>query len=58
MPGVPAAHRALGAAEFVAAALADCLDAGRHLFLFQAATDLTICFAAAWLLQKTIRHTP
>ena len=49
---------ALGAGEFVAAALADCLDAGRHLFLFQAATDLTICFAVAWLLQKTIRHTP
>ena len=55
-----------GAGEFVAAALADCLDAGRHMFLFQAATDLTVGFAAAWLAQKTaqkmaqkaIRHTP
>jgi hypothetical protein len=53
---------ALGLGEFALAALGDSLDAGRHLFLFQAATDLTICFAAAWLLQKgfpkTIRHTP
>ena len=52
---------ALGAGEFAAAALADSLDAGRHLFLFHAATDLTVCFAAAWLvqkIQKTIRHTP
>jgi hypothetical protein len=53
---------ALGLGEFALAALGDSLDAGRHLFLFQAATDLTICFAAAWLVQKgfprTIRHTP
>ncbi|MCX6630586.1 MAG: hypothetical protein NTW28_23470, partial [Candidatus Solibacter sp.] len=53
---------ALGAGEFAAAALVDSLDAGRHLFLFHAATDLTVCFAAAWLvqklLQKTMRHTP
>jgi hypothetical protein len=53
---------ALGLGEFALAALGDSLDAGRHLFLFHAATDLTICFAAAWLLQKglpkTIRHTP
>ena len=59
---------ALGAGEFAAAALADSLDAGRHLFLFHAATDLTVCFAAAWLIEKwqaqkwpvpkTIRHTP
>ena len=53
---------ALGLGEFTLAALGDSLDPGRHLFLFHAATDLTICFAAAWLLQKglpkTIRHTP
>jgi hypothetical protein len=53
---------ALGLGEFTLAALGDSLDAGRHLFLFHAATDLTICFAAAWLIQKgfprTIRHTP
>jgi hypothetical protein len=52
----------LGAGEFAAAALGDSLDAARHLFLFHAATDLTICFAASWLaqkmVQKTIRHTP
>jgi hypothetical protein len=49
---------ALGLGEFALAALGDSLDAGRHLFLFHAATDLTICFAAGWLIQKTIRHTP
>ena len=53
---------ALGVGEFVAAALGDSLDAGRHLFLFHAATDLTVCFAAAWLaqksVQKTMRHMP
>jgi hypothetical protein len=60
----------LGLGEFAAAALADSLDAGRHLFLFHAATDLTVCFAAAWLaqelaqelvqkmIQKTMRHNP
>ena len=55
---VAAGIAALGVGEFSAAALGDSLDAARHLFLFHAATDLTICFAAAWLLQKTIRHTP
>jgi hypothetical protein len=49
---------ALGAGEFAAAALGDALDAGRHLLLFHAATDLTVCFAAGWLVQKTMRHTP
>ena len=53
----------LGAGEFAVAALGDSLDAGRHLFLFHAATDLTVCFAAGWLVekwlaQKTMRHTP
>jgi hypothetical protein len=42
----------LGAGEFAAAALLDSLDAGRHLFIFHAATDLTVCFAAAWLARK------
>jgi hypothetical protein len=48
----------LGAGEFCAASLGDCLDAGRHLFLFHAATDLTVCFAAGWTLQKAMRHKP
>jgi len=48
----------LGVGELAVAALGDSLDPSRHLFLFHAATDLTVCFAAAWLLQKTMRHTP
>lgn len=48
----------LGSGEFGAASLADCLDAGRHLFLFHAATDLTMCFAAGWAIQKAMRHKP
>jgi hypothetical protein len=43
---------ALGAGEFTVAALGDSLDAARHLFLFHAATDVTVCFAAAWLAQS------
>jgi hypothetical protein len=41
----------LGAGEFVASNLADCLDMARHLFLFHACTDLTVCLAVAWLVQ-------
>jgi hypothetical protein len=39
----------LGAGEFLASTLADCLDMARHLFLFHACTDLTVCFAVAWV---------
>ena len=46
----------------MAAALGDTLEVARHLTLFQAATDLTVCFAAGWLIQflvqKTMRHRP
>jgi hypothetical protein len=38
----------LGAGEFLASVLADCLDLARHLTLFHACTDLTVCFAVAW----------
>ena len=38
----------LGAGEFLAASLGDCLDMARHLFLFHTCTDLTMCFALAW----------
>ena len=52
----------LGAGEFAAASLGDSLDAGRHLFLFHAATDLTLCFAVGWVIQmaiqKAMRHRP
>lgn len=42
----------LGAGQFLAGILADCLDMARHLFLFHACTDLTVCFAAAWCVQR------
>jgi len=42
----------LGIGEFTAAALGDALDAGRHLFLFHAATDLTLCFASGALMLR------
>ena len=42
----------LGAGEFVASNLADCLDMARHLFLFPACTDLTVCFAVAWGVER------
>jgi hypothetical protein len=38
-----------GAGEFVAGALGDSLDPGRHHFLFQAATDLTLAIAVGGL---------
>ena len=47
---------ALGAGEFLAASLADCLETARHLLLFQAATDLTLCFAVGWAIHQAI-HT-
>jgi hypothetical protein len=42
----------LGAGEFLASNLADCLDMARHLFLFHACTDLTVCFAVAWGIER------
>jgi hypothetical protein len=42
----------LAAGEFAVANLADCLDVGRHLFVFHACTDLTVCFAAAWVVER------
>jgi hypothetical protein len=44
----------LGAGEFMASNLADCLDTARHLLLFHACTDLTVCFAAAWAAQRVM----
>ena len=37
----------LALGEFTAAALADRLETGRHLFLFHVSTDLLICFAVS-----------
>jgi hypothetical protein len=42
----------LGAGEFLAGCLGDCLDMARHLFLFHACTDLTVCFAVAWCIKR------
>jgi hypothetical protein len=42
----------LGAGEFLASNLADCLDMARHLFVFHACTDLTVCFAVAWSVER------
>jgi hypothetical protein len=45
----------LGLGEFAAAALADCMETARHLFLFHACTDLTFCLAAAYLSGRFAR---
>jgi hypothetical protein len=42
----------LGLGQFGVAALADCLETGRHLLLAQACMDLTVCFAVAWLAAR------
>jgi hypothetical protein len=48
----------LAVGQFVASTLADCLDMARHLFLFHACTDLTVCFAAAWYVQRAAFAKP
>jgi hypothetical protein len=40
---------ALGIGEFSVAALADAAETYRHLFIFHAATDLTICLAISFV---------
>lgn len=42
----------LGAGQFAVAALADCLETGRHLFLFNACTDIMFCLAVAYLVSR------
>ena len=39
----------LGIGEFSVAALADAAETYRHLFIFHACTDLTICFAISFV---------
>jgi hypothetical protein len=52
----------LAVGEFLGAALGDCLDPGRHLFLFQVCTEISFCFGAAWVIstlgQARKRQTP
>jgi hypothetical protein len=45
----------LGAGQFGVAALADCLETGRHLFLFNACTDIMFCLAVAYLVSRRAR---
>jgi hypothetical protein len=45
----------LGVGQFSVAALADCLETGRHLFLFNVSTDLMFCFAVAFLVSRRAR---
>jgi hypothetical protein len=45
----------LGAGQFGVAALADCLETGRHLFIFNACTDLMFCLAVAYLASRRAR---
>ena len=45
----------LGLGEIAAAALTDCMETARHLFLFHACTDLTFCLAAAYLSARFAR---
>jgi hypothetical protein len=42
---------ALAAGEFFVASLADAAETFRHLFIFHACTDLTVCFAIAAALR-------
>jgi hypothetical protein len=55
MAGLALGIALLGAGEFLASNLADCLDMARHLFLFHACTDLTICFSIAWVVIRPSR---
>ncbi|HKW25292.1 MAG TPA: hypothetical protein VJN48_05875 [Terriglobales bacterium] len=43
----------MGVGEFCFASLTDAAQTDRHLFLFHALTDLTVCFAAAGVLEAT-----
>lgn len=40
----------MAVSEFLLASLADAIETERHLFLFHVMTEMTICFAAAWVL--------
>ncbi len=42
--------------EFCFACLTDAVETERHLFIFHAATEITICFAAAWALAAIARE--
>jgi hypothetical protein len=45
----------LAIGEFCVASLADAAETHRHLFVFHACTDMTICFAIAWLVSTLLK---
>jgi hypothetical protein len=45
----------LGAGQFGVAALADCLETGRHLFVFNVCTELMFLLAVAYLASRRAR---
>jgi hypothetical protein len=47
---------AMAILEFTFASLTDAIETGRHLFLFNAMTEVTVCFAGAWGLDAILRH--
>jgi hypothetical protein len=46
----------LGIGEFCVAGLADAAETYRHLFIFHACTDLTVCFTIAAVMLKCTHH--
>jgi len=56
MAWVAAWIAALGVGEFLLSSLADALDNPRHLLLFHASTDLTICIAIAFAVSRLHRR--
>jgi hypothetical protein len=41
---------AIAILEFCFASLTDAVETERHLFIFHVATEITVCFAAAWAI--------
>ena len=56
MAGLALGIALLGAGEFLASTLADSVDMARHLLVFHACTDLTVCFAAGYLFDRVFRE--
>ena len=52
---IVAALCAVGVCEFLVASLADTLETYRHLFIFHAITDMTLCIAAVWGVSRAVR---
>ncbi len=48
----------LASGEFAVASLADAAETYRHLFLFHACTDITVCFAIAAIVNSKPRPAP